>query len=59
MIAESRLRKAFEDPSPEHRIALLGTITAKDATDLRLIGGTVGNSPLATPADTFDLLVYL
>jgi len=39
-ISDSTLRRALEDPSPEHRIALLGTMAPKTAkvSDLRLIG---------------------
>lgn len=39
-VADSTLRKALEDPAPEHRIGLLSSVSPKsaDVSDLRLIG---------------------
>lgn len=41
-VADAALRKALEDPSPEHRIGLLDSVAAKGAkakaSDLRLVG---------------------
>jgi len=39
-VSESALRRALEDPSPEHRIGLLASVEPKkeDVSDLRLVG---------------------
>ncbi|SIO43394.1 HEAT repeat-containing protein [Singulisphaera sp. GP187] len=39
-VSDSALRKALEDPAPEHRIGLLNSVSPKtaDVSDLRLIG---------------------
>src|SRR5205823_179035 len=39
-VSDAALRKALEDPSPEHRIGLLASVEPKkeDVTDLRLVG---------------------
>lgn len=39
-VSDSALRKALEDPAPEHRIGLLSSVSPKtaDVSDLRLVG---------------------